>query len=184
MKVIIRPSKDDEFGKIIDLQTQSLIASHSQRYTKRQLHSLIKGQKGARRRHEVTFVAESQNAGLLGFACILAFDNHISGIYVHPDYFHQGIGTLLLKELEASALKEKRRTVYVNSSLEAEGFYLKNGYALIKRTGFFTQDRIWIPCQLLRKELIPLTRAEKIRGSAIKIITGSILLGLIITILF
>jgi putative acetyltransferase len=91
-----------------------------------------------------------------GFACLSNHRSNINGIYIHPDFMRRGIGTQLLTEIERMSIKRKIQTIWVQSSIEAVNFYQKNGYILQSNNGF-SKGTEWIPCQLMKKELIPLT---------------------------
>ena len=52
----------------------------------------------------------------------------ISGLYVDPEFAGRGVGILLLKFIEKYAKSKKMKSVYVYSTLNARGFYKKNGY--------------------------------------------------------
>jgi GNAT superfamily N-acetyltransferase len=49
---------------------------------------------------------------------------------VRKDLQGSGVGTVLLRLAEAAAQKLGRRTVVLNSTQQALGFYLANGYAI------------------------------------------------------
>jgi GNAT superfamily N-acetyltransferase len=102
--ISLRLATTKEIDAIIDLQTLSLLNSHvnSRKYNCHQIDSLVKGQADARRQDmlfETIVVAENSDQSLVGFAAIANHGPVIQGIFVHPSFMRQGIGTQLLKEI-------------------------------------------------------------------------------------
>ena len=50
--------------------------------------------------------------------------------YVSPGLVRNGYGTVLLKELESVSIENGVKQIYVQSTLNAGNFYLRNGYAV------------------------------------------------------
>jgi N-acetylglutamate synthase-like GNAT family acetyltransferase len=176
-KITLRLAQDQEIESIIDLQTLALLNPHSdfRKYSTKQVDALVKGQAQMRRlcsqysQLETIVVAEDYNRDLAGFACLSNF-NKINGVYVHPDFMRRGIGAQLLTEIERIVINRKIKTIWVLSSIEATDFYRKNGYAIQRNNGFY-KGLEWIPCQLMKKELLPLTQSEKNIKEMINIIS-------------
>jgi putative acetyltransferase len=157
MEVSIRPVKDEDLETIIQIQTLSLskLPQQLRKYDRQQIDSLIEGQAASRRicfAVETTLIAEDLDRIPIGFISFERFQ--ISGLFVHPDYLRQGVGSKLLEQLELLAVEQRIKTLVVLSSIESIDFYQKHGYQFKRETGFFSQNSIWIPCQLLEKELI------------------------------
>lgn len=55
----------------------------------------------------------------------------VLSLYVHPSLAREGVGTLLLAELEQRARAAGLRTLEVLSGLNAEGFYVRSGYRVV-----------------------------------------------------
>ncbi len=91
-----------------------------------------------------------------------------------------GIGKKLLQNIENVAIGKKHKILYVNSSLTAFTFYQSQGYQKIKKSGFLTDLRIWIPTILLKKQLIPFTRWEKLPIAVTNILLIIIILLMIV----
>jgi N-acetylglutamate synthase-like GNAT family acetyltransferase len=177
MEVSIRLAKPEEIETIIELQTLSLSSSdfNNRKYNDYQIGSLITSQAEARKNafphFESIFVAELSNKtiGFIAFANTSKLTS-IYGIYVHPDYRYKGIGGKLIEEVEINYIAQKRRIVFVLSSLESIDFYQKNGYFIVRDSGFYSHGNIWIPCQILKKQLIPLTSTERLLRKFILIV--------------
>ena len=58
-------------------------------------------------------------------------DNHITRVYVLPEYQKKGYGTFIMKNIEAS-ISEKYDKAYLDASLPAAALYEKLGFSTIK----------------------------------------------------
>jgi len=160
MDIEIRLAKSEDSEKILELQANSLRVLSSQDYNPRQIESLIRSQKSARFINEIIFVAECSKR-LVGFASLLVHTPQIGAMFVHPDFVRQGIGTRLLTAIESAAIEKRYQAIYVLSSLSAVKFYQANGYEVIGKLGFWSENKNWIPCKNMHKQIIPLTEREK-----------------------
>jgi GNAT superfamily N-acetyltransferase len=177
MEINIRLAKPEELEQLIDLQTLAILNPHSnyRKYDYQQIDALIRGQANARRKCtllETILVAEDcSDKSLVGFAAIGDYTPKIHGVYIHPNVMNQGIGTKLLTTIEKLSIEKNIKVLLVKSSIESVDFYKINGYAVQVKAGFLA-GWIWIPCKLLKKELLPLTFSEKF-GISLAIIASS-----------
>ena len=58
-------------------------------------------------------------------------NNHITRVYVLPEYQKKGYGTFIMKNIEAQ-IRKKYDTAYLEASLPAEALYEKLGFTTIK----------------------------------------------------
>jgi putative acetyltransferase len=72
------------------------------------------------------YVAEAEGGGILGFAARAG--DRIKTLYVSADHQGEGVGSALLRRLEADALAEGIREVSARSTVTAVGFYEHMGY--------------------------------------------------------
>ncbi|CAN5240976.1 GNAT family N-acetyltransferase [soil metagenome] len=79
------------------------------------------------RQDEVIRVAEMDSA-VVGFGILVPRLSEIRACYVHPRLSRQGIGVALLNELERLAGQSGLDWLNLNAALNAEAFYLANGY--------------------------------------------------------
>jgi ribosomal protein S18 acetylase RimI-like enzyme len=183
--VIIRAAQVGELEEIISLQTLALVgvSAGCRRYNARQVDSLVTGQAVARRdcwSSETILVAEGDGStgltvslpngsptgqGVVGFICLSNFEPMIQGIFVHPDFMGLGIGGRLLMAIEQLGLQRRFREMVVMSSIEATGFYERYGYVIQGSSGFYTAEDVWIPCQMLRKDLDRVVKVEAMEPS-------------------
>jgi ribosomal protein S18 acetylase RimI-like enzyme len=161
MNFQIRLSKPEDSDKIIKLQTNSL-RTLSVSYNSTQIESLIHSQTSLRfAPDEIGLVAEHNN-DIVGFASFIVRSSQITGVYVHPDFMRQGIGTQLLETVEKIALDRGNKAIHVMSAMDAVNFYKAVGYKPTRRSGFYADAREWIPCIKLEKQIIVLPKSQKI----------------------
>ncbi|MEM9538258.1 MAG: GNAT family N-acetyltransferase [Cyanobacteria bacterium P01_E01_bin.42] len=106
------------------------------------------------------------NNKIVGFSCLSSSAHNIGGVYIHPDYIRQKIGTKLLQAIEEVSISKKHKIIWVKSSLNAIRFYQSNGYT----KHFFS--RIWldvnpIDIAIMSKPLVPLTASDKTQKNRI-----------------
>lgn len=165
MNIEINLAKSEDVENILELQAISLKVLSSKIYNNRQIDSLIRSQNLYRLKnlHNETIFVAYYCAKLVGFASLSCHPpNRINAIFVHPDFTRLGIGTKLLKTLENIAIERRYRTLYVMSSLMAVEFYQAMGYKKNHRSGFWSEGNTWIPCVIMKKQLISLTEQEKL----------------------
>lgn len=81
----------------------------------------------------VRWVAENEDA-IIGFGDYMPEGNKITGIYVHPDFLRQGIGSKLLQKIEDDARRKDLEYLKCVSSVTAKDFYRNNGFKVIGET--------------------------------------------------
>jgi putative acetyltransferase len=83
-------------------------------------------------RENKAFLALGAGNEVLGFADIVLPQKKINRLYVHPDAQGKGVGTQLLATVEQEILLlEPCSILQLESSLNARGFYEKQGYTCI-----------------------------------------------------
>ena len=117
MKVHIRLGKLEEIETLIELQSKSLLANHRDGYNETQIAFWVESQAKIRRAglKETLFVAE-KGERIVGFSSLLDSRPYIGALYVHPDYFEQGIGSDLLLAVEDLAIRRKLKKLLGTSS--------------------------------------------------------------------
>lgn len=159
MNLEIRRAESEDIDKVLELQSSS-IRLMSRDYSPIQIEALVKSQASARLAYdEIVFLAFYQDE-LVGFGCFITKTSYLSGLYVHPKFVRQGIGTQLLEVIERTVLEKGCKFIFIESSLTAVKFYQKKGYQVIRKSGFFSDSSTWIPCINLRKPLLPVAETE------------------------
>jgi putative acetyltransferase len=77
------------------------------------------------------WVAEEEGK-IVGFADYIPGKARITGIYVHPDFLRQGIGSKLLEKIVKDARRKGIEELRCESSVTAKDFYSENGFEVVK----------------------------------------------------
>ena len=107
---------------------------------------------GKRLASELTLIATLQNSPV-GFASLKGAD-HIDMLYVHPGAAGQGVATMLVEALEKLAGGRGAKSLTVDASDNAEGFFLKRGYIGKQRNTVTVGDE-WLANTTMQKTLVP-----------------------------
>ncbi len=80
-------------------------------------------------------------------------DGEIAAVYVHPDHAGRGVGRAMLAKLEEVARADGAAHLFLNSSLNAEGFYASCGYRRTRESTYRTRGGVAIKCAVMEKDL-------------------------------
>jgi putative acetyltransferase len=105
---------------------------------------------GKRLASELTLIATLQNSPV-GFASLRGAD-HIDMLYVHPGAAGQGVAAMLIEALEKLAGGRGAKTLTVDASDNAEGFFAKRGY-IAKQRNTVTVNGEWLANTTMQKTL-------------------------------
>jgi putative acetyltransferase len=105
---------------------------------------------GKRLAGELTLIATLQNSPV-GFASLRGND-HIDMLYVHPSAAGQGVASMLCDALEKLAGGRGAKSLTVDASDNAEGFFLKRGY-VGKQRNTVTVNGEWLANTTMQKTL-------------------------------
>jgi putative acetyltransferase len=97
---------------------------------------------------ELTLIATLQNSPV-GFASLKGAD-HIDMLYVHPSAAGQGVASMLCEALEKLAGGRGAKSLSVDASDNAEGFFLKRGY-VGKQRNTVTINGEWLANTTMQK---------------------------------
>jgi putative acetyltransferase len=81
---------------------------------------------------EIRLVAEIDGA-IVGIGCLVVANCELRACYVAPGAARQGVGSALVREIEHIAGERGLRYLQIDSSVNAEPFYLHHGYSVRKR---------------------------------------------------
>lgn len=102
---------------------------------------------------EREFYVAEEGGEVVGFGNLNPEACEVEAVYVAPTAARRGVGTELLRTVEARARELGLRRLRVDASLNAVGFYERAGYEL-QATG---AHRLWngvdLPCAHMAKEL-------------------------------
>src|SRR5580704_9821948 len=99
---------------------------------------------------ELTLVGTLQNSPV-GFASLKGADQ-IDMLYVHPGAVGQGVGAMLAEALEKIAGGRGAKSLTVDASDNAEGFFAKRGY-VAKQRNTVTVNGEWLANTTMQKTL-------------------------------
>ena len=103
---------------------------------------------GKRLAAELTLIATLQNSPV-GFASLKGAD-HIDMLYVHPSATGQGVASLLCDALEKLAGARGAKSLTVDASDNAQGFFAKRGY-VAKQRNTVTVNGEWLANTTMQK---------------------------------
>jgi putative acetyltransferase len=103
---------------------------------------------GKRLASELTLVAMLQNSPV-GFASLKGAD-HIDMLYVHPSAAGHGVASMLCDALEKLAGGRGAKSLTVDASDNAEGFFAKRGY-VAKQRNTVTVNGEWLANTTMQK---------------------------------
>ncbi|KRP92033.1 GCN5 family acetyltransferase [Bradyrhizobium yuanmingense] len=105
---------------------------------------------GKRLASDLTLIATLEGSPV-GFASLRGND-HIRMLYVHPAVAGQGIATMLVDALERLAGSRGAKSLSVDASDTAEGFFAKRGYTAQQRNSVTINDE-WLANTTMKKTL-------------------------------
>jgi putative acetyltransferase len=105
---------------------------------------------GRRLAADLTLIATVQNSPV-GFASLRGND-HIRMLYVHPSVAGQGVASMLLDALERLAGSRGAKSLIVDASDTAQGFFAKRGY-VAKQRNSVTVNGEWLANTTMQKQL-------------------------------
>ena len=138
-RIKIRYFKPEDAKSILQVHYDAVHHIASKDYSKRILNDWspsvtdkrIRDYKKKSIKRSVTVVAE-MNREVIGFGTVVPKENEIRAVYISPKAKRIGIGTALLRKLEAVARKKGIKELNLESSITAEKFYNKNGYKTLE----------------------------------------------------
>lgn len=97
--------------------------------------------------------AADANSPLLGFAQLDLATASVEAIYVRPQTQRSGIGRQLLQALESSARSAGAQVLWLDASLNAVPFYVRQGFEALSEHEHPVGAQVTIPCVRMRKRL-------------------------------
>ena len=147
----LRPMYLQESNVVLNLIHRSIRELCSKDYTTEHIETVIESYDSAFLAQGTVILAE-QHAQIIGAAKTSPYGHQtqvIEALFTHPDFTRQGIGQLLIQEIERRADIRNVKKIVVISSLTAVDFYLSVGFKYHRKTNI----AINIPCVLLKKQL-------------------------------
>ncbi len=99
-------------------------------------------------------VVAIDSAKVIGYGFFNAIDREVRAVYVLPANINRGAGRLILDKLEELAREKGIENLSLQSTLNAVGFYKKQGYREIGTEKHCIDDSVSLACVRLEKNLI------------------------------
>lgn len=80
-------------------------------------------------------------------------DNHITRVYVLPQYQGNGYGTYIMQCLE-ERISQKEECVYLDASLPASCLYEKRGYTTVKHCKWLVENNAVLVYEVMKKKIV------------------------------
>lgn len=90
------------------------------------------------------------NEEIMATGCFV--ENHITRVYVLPEYQKKGYGTFIMKTIEVQ-IGEKYDKAYLDASLPAAALYEKLGFSTIKHERYPVENGVILAYEVMGKEL-------------------------------
>lgn len=151
LSVKIRKFKIADANSLSALIRKTIKVSNGPHYAKKYINILVKWnspenliEKSKRRK---IFVAVKNNilVGTVGLD-----KDRITSVFVSPLHQFKGIGKMLLRRAERAAKKAKIKKIWTRASVNAVGFYQKQGYQKVRKM----HNKFAGPVILMKKNLV------------------------------
>lgn len=127
----VRPARGEDGAALAILHRDAILATSTVFYSNEERQSWAAGLRAdgyARAMSNGEVIEVAVNDSDVPVAFCGRRKASIEAVYVHPDYQHRGIGSLLLKRAEAALAGAGDRSLRVDASLSAIAFYQRHGY--------------------------------------------------------
>ncbi|MCP1301680.1 GNAT family N-acetyltransferase [Chryseobacterium sp. S0630] len=133
--IILRKGIYDDLPTMLQLFTATIDEVCKRDYDLQQLEAWKSGAENEERwikviRDQYVVIAEIKNK-IAGF-CTLDQGNYIDLLFVHKDFQHRGIATLLYQQIEKEALLNKKKELTADVSKTARSFFEKSGFKVVQ----------------------------------------------------
>ncbi|WP_079242984.1 GNAT family N-acetyltransferase [Chryseobacterium indologenes] len=140
--IIIRKGIYDDLPVMLQLFTATIDEVCKKDYDLQQLEAWKSGTENRERwvkviTEQYVLVAVTENK-IAGF-CTLDQGNYIDLLFVHKDFQHRGIATLLYQQIEKEALLKKKKELTADVSKTAKSFFEKSGFKVIQEQAVYVK---------------------------------------------
>jgi putative acetyltransferase len=153
-KPALRPFLPDDVPMLAAIFTASIEQLTGDDYSEAQQQAWMEAAEdeefGKRLASDLTLIA-TLDGSPVGFASLRGAD-HIRMLYVHPAVSGQGVATLLVDALEKLAGSRGAKSLTVDASDTAQGFFAKRGYTAQQRNSVTINDE-WLANTTMKKTL-------------------------------
>jgi putative acetyltransferase len=170
MKLLFRLAETEDLPNVLQLQALSLRILLAPTTNQETLESLIRHQQLEREKLDELILVATCNHDFVGFVAIQILQSQISGLFVHPDFVRQRIGSELISAAEDLMRRKNRRSLTVMASEYAKPFYKHMGFKTVRRNYLFVQRRQKVRVFWMRKQLRDVTPVEQQRRTTVLVV--------------
>jgi putative acetyltransferase len=157
--ISIRPAQLSDLSQLTIIQVCAIEQLSKSWYTPKQIRILIADKSRSRDFFDESIWIAIANEHLVAFATLAKDTPWINGLFVHPDFARQKIGTKLIQTIEKEAIKLNWRCLWVYASLNSQSFYQSQGYQFLTKDIFYLEGEK-LPVILMKKDISPQTNIE------------------------
>jgi putative acetyltransferase len=152
----LRKARPGEGQAIVGLHARTVREINSRDYTPEEIDVWLARKSPEKEEARIgageVYVCIGDDEALLGYGSRRG--DRIAALYVAPDRQGQGVGSMLLAQLERDAIAEGIEVLELNSTLAAAGFYRQQGYETLGTTQCFEAGGQTLEAVAMRKRLL------------------------------
>ncbi len=156
MNVSVRPATDEDRASICNVHVRAIRETCSRSYSPEQVSAwagLLSPESYTAVLKERVLVVATEGGAVVGFGQLNPDTGEVDAVYVLPDCQGQGIGRVLLADLEAKARARGIRVLELSATLNALPFYTQAGYARRHPAVHRLPSGVGLECVRMSKEL-------------------------------
>jgi putative acetyltransferase len=141
--LIIRKGEINDLPEIRHLFTETINEICKKDYDPQQLEAWKSGAENEQRWMNVIsnqFVLIAVSDGRIAGFCTLDQGNYIDLLFVHKEYQHKGIASLLYSLIEQEALQHHEKEITADVSKTARPFFEKIGFQVVKEQTVYVKE--------------------------------------------
>lgn len=141
-EISIRTGTEDDLQTMLSLFKETISSVCRKDYTDEQLEAWKSGAENKERwyeviRNQLVLIAESEHQ-IVGF-CTLDNGGYIDLLFVHHQYQHKGIASMLYTRIEEEALRQHEQQLTADVSKTARPFFEKEGFHVLNEQNVSVQ---------------------------------------------
>ena len=156
-QMTIRPATREDARRIADIRSHAIRNIRHEGYDQSALDEWVgpvedRVQKLLSSSADVQIVAE-KGGRTVGYGELVTATNLLGACYVLPSAGGQGVGKAIVAELERIAREKGLDHLHMESSANAEPFYIRCGYQVVERGKHTMRSGAVMDCVVMRKEI-------------------------------
>jgi len=147
--VSLRPAKQADRDQILEVHVSAIRELCATHYTADQIEAWagrLRVDSYDRVIRERKLLVAVAGDVVVGFGQLDSVTGEIEAIYVRPSAARRGVGSGLLRELEAIARSARLQELFLDASLNAVAFYERAGFLAVDARNHQFESGVGIPC--------------------------------------